>query len=91
MNIEGFDLEDTEIRTFHRTYEELQKKYSVQVIDCDKIENLFDYISYLRTFQLLSHYRDFQIINIFRLNEDTQDIRIINVYVSYIVYGEKVQ
>lgn len=91
MNIEGFDLEDKEIRTLEKSLTSLEKHFLVEVIDCDKISGLFDFIDHLRSFQLLNHYKDFEIINVFNLNPDKENIKIVNLYLSYMSVGQRGQ
>ncbi|CAA9280382.1 MAG: hypothetical protein AVDCRST_MAG56-3690 [uncultured Cytophagales bacterium] len=85
MNLEGFDLEDDQIAAFHQSLARLRQRYSVEVTDCDQIPGLFGWIDALKAYQVLGHYKDFQIINVFNASTDGAAFQIVNVYVSYVV------
>ncbi len=89
MNIEGFDLEEDQIETFQDVYGALSKNYTVEVIDCDQIDDVFGKIEYFRSFAPLQHYLDFRIINIFHLNPEKESIKIVNAVISFNVTGER--
>jgi hypothetical protein len=91
MNLDGFDLEDNEIRTFEKSLISLEKHFQVEIIDYDNTESFSDLIDNIKLFQILSHYKDFEVINIFNLNPDTENIKIANLSLTYTFVGSKGQ
>ncbi|MFN3403904.1 MAG: hypothetical protein ACK40G_07405 [Cytophagaceae bacterium] len=71
------------------TIEKLKSKYEVKLIDLEKESYFSDLNIFLRSFQLLNHYHEFDIVNILNLNPGNDDIKIINAHVSFFGFESK--
>jgi hypothetical protein len=85
MNLAGLDLEEEDITLLNSCLTHLQKRYTVEVLDYVQIPNLLDLTSVLKSYQILSHWKNLEIINIFQIRVGEEVFQIINVFISYLV------